>query len=89
MLRIAAHSSYGLFKACMYYGNCFKSNYRYSCSYNFAEAYHLELNLKRDDALDELKAHLLLECSEVLRKGPLRRGASRGVGSVRGRVKGV
>ena len=29
---------------------------------NFAEAYHLGLNLKRDDALDELEAHLLLEC---------------------------
>ena len=39
--------------------------YRYSCNYNFAEACHLELNLKRDDALDELRAHLLLECSEV------------------------
>ena len=27
------------------------SVHMYSCSYNFAEAYHLELNLKRDDAL--------------------------------------
>ena len=45
--------------------NCFKSNYRSIGSYNLPKHIIYELNLKRDDALDELWDHRRLEGSEV------------------------